>query len=95
MKFAQLIAAAGLAFAGIASATTPASAAPIASIATLAVDGQSYGYDRDRGDRYDRRDRYERRRYDDRRGYRRGYRPHRSCWTERRHHRRVTLCRRR
>jgi hypothetical protein len=108
MRIAKIIAAAVLAFTGIAGTTTAASAAPITVVgASAAV--QDYGY----GDRYERRYREDRRYRGDRnrwdrrdrhwdrgRGYDRGryYRGHRArrvCWNEWRRGHRVTVCRRR
>ncbi|MET0307531.1 MAG: hypothetical protein ABW023_02390 [Sphingomonas sp.] len=84
----KIMAAAGIAFA------TVAAAAP--------ADAQRYRGDRyeQRHDRHDRWDRGHHRGWD--RGYHRGWdrgrsyyrgRYHRNCWTEWRHHRRVTVCR--
>lgn len=92
----KIIAAAGIAVATIA-ATAPAEAQRYRG------DRHEQRYDRhDRHDRYDRHDRWDRghhRGWDrgrhrgwDRRAYYRG-RYYRSCWTEWRHHRRVTICR--
>jgi len=83
----KIIAAAGIAVASIAAAA-PADA--------QRYDGNRYEQRHDRQDRWDRGhhrgwDRGHHRGWD-RRYYNRG-RHHRSCWTEWRHHRRVTICR--
>lgn len=90
MKMFKIVAAAGLALA------TVVSVAP----------AQAQNYRHDRGDRYeqrhDRQDRWDRGRHrGSDRGYHRGWdrghhyhgRHHRNCWSEWRHHRRVTICR--
>ena len=107
MRIAKIIAAAALAFAGIAGTT--ASAAPVTVISASAAvqdygyrDSQRYRGDRDRWerrDRWDRRDRrdrnWDRGRGYDRGRYYRGHRSHRACWNEWRRGHRVTVCRRR
>ncbi len=101
--FTKLIAAASLAFVGVASATTPVAAAPAAGSATLMVAAAASPAAQDwryRGDyrRYDRRhwDRGRHRGWDRGRHYRRGYyRGGRTCWREWRFGHRVTVCRRR
>lgn len=109
MKIVRIIAAAALAFTGVAGATTAASAAPVTLIgasATVQDYGYGYGYRDDRryrdGWRYrGDRNRWDRNRWDRGRGYDRGryyrgHRAHRVCWTEwRRYQGRVTVCRRR
>lgn len=104
MKIAKLIAAAALAFAGIAGTATVATAAPVSHAPAYAVAPLAAPVAQDRryrdGQRYERNDRrvdrrgrgWERNRYSNRRGYR-GNR--RICRTEYRHHRRVTICRNR
>ena len=102
MKISTLIAAAGLAFAGIAGTTTAASANTVvvstsASVAVASIqDRRGYRNDRrnDRG-RWDRGHRgYDRGRHYNRGRYYRGN--PRRCWTERgRYGRRVTVCSRR
>lgn len=94
MKFAQWIAAAALAFAGVAGAST-ASAAPVAGASTLAVSIASASIQDRRYYRDDRRwdRRWDRNRHDRGRYHNRGR--NRVCWSEWRHHQRVTVCRRR
>lgn len=102
MPFTKLIAAASLAFVGVASATTPAAAAPAAASATLMVASaaapaaQDWRY-RHHDRRWDRgRHRGWDRRYYDRRYYHRRYHhSRRICWREWRFGHRVTVCRRR
>lgn len=106
MKFAKIIAAAALAFAGVAAGAAPAAAAPITAgsasastfMAVSAVsniqryrDGNRWGRDDRRWDRRDRRRGWDRRRYN----RSRYYRSHRPCWNEWRRGRPVTVCARR
>jgi hypothetical protein len=80
MRIIKALAAAGLAL----SAVAMGSAAQAQD-----YDHGRYDHRRDyRGDRYD----HDRGRHNGwNRGY--GFRDHRHCWTEWRHHRRVTICR--
>lgn len=94
--FTKLIAAASLAFVGVASATTPVAAAPAAGSATLMMAAAAPAAQDRRYRDHDRRwDRDRHRGWDRRRYYHRRYHSRRVCWTEWRHHHRVTVCRRR
>lgn len=90
MKFAKIIAAAGLALASVAATTAPAEAQSYRDHRGSYNDRH---YDDGRYRDHNRWDRGRNHGWDRGRSYR--GRAHRVCWTEWRHHHRETVCRRR